>query len=192
MNKKLLAFATLLLILFIAVISSHAQIKYKDNSGLYVGGLHEIGYRFGNHIDLSASILSYELLDENQLKVGMTGRFTGYLNKNRRSWGYSADLSLFTLTERTSRNSVLTPVGGFSLFKRITFSPSLDIVPEFRSFVGSPELSNLVYGGELSVPLSIRVFGDKRFIIGPGIVFGRTDAGSRTLKQFGLTLGFNF
>jgi len=82
--------------------------------------------------------------------------------------------------------------------------PALSLFGQSRYQEGNGIFITNGIGGEFTIPVSIRVFGDNRFVVGPGVKLGQTNVHSfqagpdsfqrtETVFQFGLmALGFNF
>lgn len=190
----------LLLIAFmLPAISSFGQSAYQEGNGIFI--TNGIGYRFANNIDITASF-GEDPFDQDREKVSLSGSFTNYLNQGS-TWGYSLGAGLSYLTNDLQAESRFTPGASSSLFRKIKLSESLDLVPSLSGFVSFPEFDHRAFGAGFTIPVSIKVFGDKRLIVGPGIVFGQTNVNSiqvgpdsfqrtENITRVGLTFGFNF
>ena len=172
---------------------------YQEGKGIFI--TNGIGYRFANNIDITASF-GEDPFDRDRQKVSLSGSFTNYLNQGN-TWGYILGTGLSYLTEDLRAESRFTPTASSSLFRKIKLSESLDLVPSLSGFISFPEFDHQAFGAGFAIPVSIKVFGDKRLIVGPGIEFGQTNVNSiqvgsdsfqrkENIALFGLVLGFNF
>lgn len=203
MNGKITLRLVLLLIFSLPALSLFGQTRYQEGNGIFItNGIGGVGYRFASHFDISASF-GEDLYDRDRGKVNLAGSFTNYMNQ-RNTWGYTLGTELSYLTNDITAESRFTPNLNSSVFRKIKLSESFDLVPSLSGFISFPEFDHQAFGGEFTIPISIRVFGDKRFVVGPGVKLGQTNVNSfqtgqdsfqRTEKvfRFGLmTLGFNF
>lgn len=199
MNEKITLRLVLLLIFILPALSSFGQARYQEGQGIYI--TNGIGYRFANSIDITATF-GQDPFDRDREKVSLSGSFTNYLNQGS-TWGYTLGAGLAYLTNDLRAESRFTPGASISLFRKIKLSESLDLVPSLAGFVNFPEFDHQAFGTEFSIPVSIKVFGDKRLIVGPGIIFGQTDVNSiqvgpdsfqrtENITRVGLVFGFNF
>lgn len=199
MNEKITLRLVLLLIFILPALTSFGQARYQEGNGIFI--TNGIGYRFANNIDITATF-GEDPFDRDRDKVSLSGSFTNYLNQAN-TWGYTLGTGLSYLTNDLRAESRFTPGASSSLFRKIRLSESFDIVPSLSGFISFPEFDHQAFGAEFTIPVSIKVFDDKRFIVGPGIVFGQTNVNSiqvgpdsfqrtKNVTLVGLTLGFNF
>jgi len=199
MNEKLTLRLVLLLIFILPALTSFGQARYQDENGIFI--TNGIGYRFANNIDITATY-GKDPFDRDRDKVSLSGSFTNYLNQDN-TWGYTLGTGLSYLTDDLRAESRFTPKLNSSLFRKIKLSETFELVPSLSGFISFPEFDHQAFGAGFAIPVSIKVFGDKRLIVGPGIEFGQTNvnsiqAGSDSFQRtenvalFGLILGFNF
>ncbi len=203
MNRNMTLRLILLLIFTLPALSLFGQTRYQEENGVFLtNGIGGIGYRVASHFDISASY-GEDLYDRDRGKISLAGSFTNFLNP-RKTWGYTLGTELSYLTTNITNTNRFTPNLNSSVFRIIKLSESFDLVPSLSGFISFPEFDHQAFGAEFTIPVSIKVFGDKRFIIGPGVKLGQTNVNSiqigqdsfqRTEKvfRFGLmSLGFNF
>jgi len=190
---------SLLLVFMLPSFTPFGQSIYKDGTGFYLNN--GIGYRFANSIDVTATF-GEDAFDRQREKIRLSGSLTNFLNQSN-TWGYTIGTGLSYLTNDIPAVNKFTPNINSSLFRKIKLSESFDLIPSLSTFISFPEFEHQAFGAEFILPVSIKVFNEKRFIIGPGIAFGRTNVNSiqigqdsfqvrENVFQVGLTLGFNF
>jgi len=203
MNGKITLRLLLLLIFTLPALSLFGQTRYQEGNGVFItNGIGGVGYRFASHFDISASF-GEDSFDRDRDKVSLSGSYTNYLNQGN-TWGYTIGTGLSYLTNNLTAENRLTPDVNSSVFRKIKLSESFELIPSLTGFISFPEFDHQAFGMEFTIPVSIRVFGDKRFIIGPGFELGQTNVNSiqvgpdsfqrrEKVFRFGLmTLGFNF
>jgi hypothetical protein len=191
------------LIFSLPALSLFGQTRYQEGNGIFItNGIGGVGYRFASHFDISASF-GEDLFDRDRDKVSLSGSFTNFLNQSK-TWGYTLGTELSYLTDDITDTNRFTPNLNSSVFRKIRLSGTFDLVPSLSGFISFPEFDHQAFGGEFTIPVSIRVFGDKHFVVGPGVRLGQTNVNSiqvgqnnfqrnERIFQFGLmTLGFNF
>lgn len=199
MNEKITLRLVLIFIFLLPALSLFGQTRYQDGNGIFI--TNGIGYRFADHLDIQATF-GEDPFDRDRDKVSLFGSYTNYFNQSN-TWGYTLSTGVSYLTDDIPGANRFTPNVNGSVFRKIKLSESIDLLPSLSSFVSFPEFDHQAFGAEFTIPFSFRVSGDKRFIVGPGIIFGRTNvnsiqAGQNSFQRtenvsfVGLTLGFNF